>query len=176
MEEKNIIESLSFNIDDFVNSFEFQGQNIVYKCYLPINEKLRLATDVVNVVIGDNRFANPGKIKVYEVLYFIQYYTDLDIIEYIDTNALNTYDKIITSGLYDGLLQDKRLTNDWEEVEQIIKDTLKNIYEYNNSALGVLEAAAADYNDLSFDVEKLQKEVSDPNNLTLLKDVMTKLG
>jgi len=41
---------------------------------------------------------------------------------------------------------------------------------------GILEAMTTDYDNLNFDIDELQKNISNPENLTLLKDVLSKLG
>lgn len=55
-------------------------------------------------------------------------------------------------------------------------DTVNSIYKYQNSVFGILDNVVTDYKDLNFDVTELQKNISNPENLTLLKDVVTKLG
>ena len=39
-----------------------------------------------------------------------------------------------------------------------------------------LDSISQDYSSLQLDAEQIQKSIGDPNNLALLKDVMTKLG
>ena len=42
--------------------------------------------------------------------------------------------------------------------------------------MGILDQVSADYKDLNFDATAIQKKIADPQNLELLKGVMTKLG
>ena len=42
--------------------------------------------------------------------------------------------------------------------------------------MGILDTISTDYSNLNLDASEIQKKLSDPNNLTLLKDVLTKLG
>lgn len=51
-----------------------------------------------------------------------------------------------------------------------------NIVAYRNSAMGIMERITTDYSNLNFDASTIQKELADPNNMTLLKDILTKLG
>ena len=44
------------------------------------------------------------------------------------------------------------------------------------SVLGILEAVSKDYSNLDFDATQIQKKMADPENLKLVKDVLTKLG
>jgi len=68
---------------------------------------------------------------------------------------------------------------DSEELEEIVTtvwDTVKNIYQQANSAKGIMEALVTDYEGLNLDATNLQEKIADPGNLSLLKDVLTKLG
>jgi hypothetical protein len=51
-----------------------------------------------------------------------------------------------------------------------------NIVSYRNSAMGIMEAISADYSNLDLDATDIQKKLNDPDNMALLKDVLTKLG
>jgi hypothetical protein len=57
-----------------------------------------------------------------------------------------------------------------------IDDSINAIYTYRNSVMGILEMVQGDYSGLTLDAQNLQTAISDPGNLTFLKDVMTKLG
>ena len=62
-------------------------------------------------------------------------------------------------------------------MEYVVKNIMEDyIYEFKNSAMGILETVSTDYNDLNLDAQNIQKALGNPENLTLLKDVMTKLG
>ena len=51
-----------------------------------------------------------------------------------------------------------------------------NIVAYRNSAMGIMEAISADYSNLDLNATDIQKKLNDPDNMALLKDVLTKLG
>jgi hypothetical protein len=42
--------------------------------------------------------------------------------------------------------------------------------------MGIMENIANDYSDLDFDATEIQKKIGDPNNMELLKAVLSKLG
>jgi hypothetical protein len=42
--------------------------------------------------------------------------------------------------------------------------------------MGVLETVSTDYSNLNLDAQNIQRALGDSENLTLLKDVITKLG
>ena len=51
-----------------------------------------------------------------------------------------------------------------------------NIVAYRNSAMGIMEAISADYSNLDLNATDIQKKLNDPDNMALLKDVLSKLG
>ena len=56
------------------------------------------------------------------------------------------------------------------------KNTANEIMTKKQSARGIMEDIVANYGNMSFDTAEMQKNLSDPNNLTLLKNIMDKLG
>ena len=70
---------LSKNQD--VKVVEFNGQDIEVKQYLPVNDKLMLISDVINMSMGENNFANPVQVSVFTTIgifnlsnYYSNYY------------------------------------------------------------------------------------------------------
>ena len=53
---------------------------------------------------------------------------------------------------------------------------MKAIYTYRNSVLGILESISQDYSALNLDATEIQQKLADPDNMALLKQVLTKLG
>jgi hypothetical protein len=66
-----------------IKNFEYNGQNIEVKQYLPINDKATLVAQVLSCVLNndENRFANPLQIEVFTVLTIIEKYTNINFTE-----------------------------------------------------------------------------------------------
>ena len=143
--------------------------------YLPIEKKLNLISNVLNMVIDDNKFYNPGKITIALTIEVLKEYAGIEFTDKQLENPWNLYDLIHTSGL-DKIIIEAIPTEEYSFLEQLVWDTIESIYKYNNSLFGILDNVNQDYQNLDLDITKLQKEMADPNNLTLLKDVVTKLG
>ena len=62
------------------------------------------------------------------------------------------------------------------KIEEILKDTVDSIYKYQNSIMGILDTISQDYSSLDFDATEIQKKIGDPENLALLKGIMSRLG
>jgi hypothetical protein len=69
---------LSKNTD--IKNFEYNGQNVEVKQYLPINDKATLVAQILNYTLnnGENRFANPLQIEVMTLIGVIEKYTNIN--------------------------------------------------------------------------------------------------
>ena len=102
-------------------------------------------------------------------------YTNLSFTEKMKEDPFKLYDILVSTGIFTDII-DCICKKDWAEIQADVWDTIKNIYDYKNSAMGILEMVSSDYNDLNLDAQNIQKALGDPENLSLLKNVMTKLG
>lgn len=143
--------------------------------YLPINDKLALIAAVLNGSADDNNFANPIKIEVIGTIEIIKAYTNLSFTEKQLNDIPKTFDLLEENKIIDKIIM--AIPN--EEYDFIIRginEVIEAYYKYQNSIYGILETVSQDYSNLDFDATKIQKELADPENLELLKAVVTKLG
>ncbi len=145
------------------------------KYYLPMKDKMDMVSNIINQSIDDNGFYNPLKLQVYTVLEMMYYYTNLSFTEKQKEDPLKLYDLLVGSGIFKDVVS-CIYEDDWTEIQEAIITTIDNIYKYKNSAMGIMENITTDYQDLSLDASNIQQMIGDPNNLSLLKDVLTKLG
>lgn len=153
---------------------KINNKEITVKQYLPINEKLNLTARVLSAVSeNEYSFVNPMQLRVYSLIEIVKAYTNIEFSE--DALPADTYDILVEQKILDLLLEaipKQELNYIMENIEQ----TVNAYYKYKNSVLGILEAVNTDYSNLNFDATEIQNKIADPNNLTLLKDVMDKLG
>lgn len=160
---------------DKVQVVTINGLEIEVKQYLPVAEKLELIANVLNNSADDNNFANPVKTYVLSHLEIIYAYTNLSFTDKQKEDPAKLYDILDTNGIIDSII----LAIPPSEYDNLIEDitsTINAYYKYKNSALGILEAATTDYKNLDLEASDIQKKIADPDNLTLLKDVITRLG
>jgi hypothetical protein len=152
------------------------GDEIVYeiKKYLPLTEKLDLVSRIINQSIDDNGFYNPMRVKFNMAVEVVFAYTNLTFTEKMKEDLFKLYDIFISSGLMDTVI--KTIGPEWVELQDDVWTTIDNIYNYNNSAMGILDTLKADYNLLDLDATALHEKIGNPENLELLREVMTKLG
>lgn len=158
-----------------ISTIKFKEQDIEVKQYLPVNEKLDLISWVINQSADDLKFYNVGKLDIFKHIAIAQHYTNITFTEKQLSDPAHLYDLLVSSGLMDEIKNAIPNGEIWW-IDDVLDDTVDSIYKYQNSVMGILDTVTTDYKDLNFDVEQLQKNISNPENLTLLKDVVTKLG
>ena len=145
------------------------------KHYLPMKEKLELVSNIINQSIDDNGFYNPMRIKLYMTLEIMYAYTNLSFTDKMKEDPFKLYDILTSSGVYAKVI-DCIDENEWEDLDDSIWGTINSIYKYRNSVMGILDTLKDDYSSLDFDASEIQKKLADPENMQLLKDVLSKLG
>lgn len=157
--------------------YDKNGAELQYevKQYLSLKDKIEMIQNIINQSIDDNGFYNPMRVKLYMTLEIVYNYTNLSFTEKQKEDPFKLYDLLMSTGIFMNII-DSMDASEWSEIQDDVWSTIKNIYDYRNSVLGILETVANDHDNLQFDAEAIKAAIGDPNNLTLLKDVLSKLG
>ena len=150
-------------------------QVIEVKQYLPVEEKLEMFSDILSKSIDENNFANTPKREIFTAIDIIKYYTNINFTDKQMEDICKTYDLVVGNGVY-GAIRNAIPAEELNFITNSLNMIFKDYYEYKTSALGIMESITRNYNNLNFDAEEIQKNIADPNNLELLKEVLTKLG
>ena len=166
---------LGLKVNQDIKNIEFNEQIIEVKQYLPINEKLELISSVINSAADENNFSNPIKENLFLTLEILYHYTNINFTDKQKEDPVKLYDLVVSSGLVNkvtDLIPEEEL----DEVINGVAQSVKAIYTYRNSVLGILESISKDYSNLDLDATEIQQKLADPDNMALLKQVLTKLG
>ena len=166
---------LGLKKNEEVGILHINEQDIEVKQYLPINEKLELISSVINSAADENNFSNPVKENVFLTLEILYHYTNINFTDKQKEDPVKLYDLVVSSGLVNkvtDLIPEEEL----DEVINGVAQSVKAIYTYKNSVLGILESINQDYSALNLDATEIQQKLADPDNMALLKQVLTKLG
>lgn len=166
---------LGLKINQDIRPISFNDQVIEVKQYLPINEKLELISSVINASADENNFANPVKINVFTMLEIMYAYTNINFTEKQKEDPTKLYDMLMSSGLIAKVIE-WIPEDEYVLIVNGVADSVKAIYSYKNSVMGILDTVTSDYSALSFDASDIQNKIADPENMALLKQVLTKLG
>jgi hypothetical protein len=166
---------LGLKINEEVKTVEFNEQTIEVKQYLPVNEKLEVIAEVLNNSADDNNFANPVKVDVYTAIAVLEAYTNISFTEKQKENVTKLYDAVVSTGFYNRVIE----AIPYDEINSLIaaiSDTIDAFYRYRNSVVGILENISSDYSNLNLDASAIQQKLADPENMELLRSVLSKLG
>lgn len=166
---------LGLKVNDEIKTVTFNEQEIEVKQYLGVQDKLELISNVINLSADDNNFANPIKVNVYTTLEVIEKYTNINFTEKQKENPVKLYDMLVSSGL-SKIIFDNIPEDEYGWLMDCVIKSVKAVYKYKNSALGLIETITTDYSGVNLEATEIQKALADPNNMAFLKDVLTKLG
>ncbi len=166
---------LGLSINKDIKEVEWNGQKIEVRQYLPSNEKLELCSRIINDSVDDQNFYNPGRVAIYQAIETLMAYTNINITDKQKEDPCKLFDLFQSSG-FASIVYEAIPENEIGAITSIVEATIHNIYEYKNSAMGILDAISTDYSNLNFDAASIQKMIGDPDNLGLLREVLDKLG
>ena len=154
---------------------EWGDQKIEVKQYISIQDKLQMITEILGLSADDNRFYNVGRLKVFKELKMLEYYTNLSITDKQKEDPVKMYDELTVSGFYYAVYN-LIPASETEEVSYILADTVEQVYKYQNSAYGIMDAISQDYSNLNLDASKISEKLSNKENVEFLNEVLTKMG
>lgn len=166
---------LGLNVNKDIKTVRFNEQDIEVKQYLPVNTKLELISNVINASADDNNFANPVKVSIFTVLEVFYAYTNINFTDKQKEDPAKLYDVLMSSGLASEIIN-AIPEEEYHEVMCGVADSIEAVYAYRNSLMGIFDIITSDYNNMTLDATNIQQKLADPNNMGLLKEVLTKLG
>ena len=158
-----------------IKNITINDQIIEVKQYLPISDKINIITNVIENSADDNNFANPVKVEVFANLEIIYAYTNISFTDKQKEDPTKLYDLLEENGVIAEVIA-AIPENEYALLLGWIDETIEAFYTYRNSVMGIMEQISTDYSNLSLDATEIQQKLADPQNLELLKSIMTKLG
>jgi hypothetical protein len=168
---------LNLKINNEVFKLHINNIEIEVKAYLPYEDKCKFVEEVVNNVLAesDNKFIDPMKLEFYFVLATVDYYTNISFTDKQKEDKIKLYNLIMGNKIYHQIFS----VLSWKELgdlRDVIKSVLRDINHYDNSVYGIMDNIGKDYSNLHLDATAIRDKIADPDNMTLLKDVISKLG
>ena len=158
-----------------IKNITINDQVIEVKQYLPISDKINIITNVIEKSADDNNFANPVKVEVFANLEIMYAYTNISFTDKQKGDPTKLYDLLEENGIIAEVIA-AIPENEYALLLGWIDETIEAFYTYRNSVMGIMEQISEDYSNLSLNATEIQQKLADPQNLELLKNVMTKLG
>ena len=158
-----------------VKVFDFNNQKIEVIQYLPIDDKTQMYERILSSSADSNGYYNITKVNFWIDLEIVFTYTNINFTDKQKEDLFKLYDLVKGSGLLK-MIKDNMDTEELAEIIETVWGEVKEIYRYTTSALGIMQAITTDYNNLNLEASEITNQIANPENLTLLKDVLTKLG
>lgn len=157
--------------------YNTKNEEVYYevKHYLPVEEKMEMISKILNQSIDDNGYYNPMRVKIFTVLEVTYAYTNLSFTAKQKENIFKLYDQLVSTGIFNDI-KNAIWEEDWKEIESTVIAVIDNIYKHRNSAMGIMEAITNDYSALEMDAKNITESLSNQENLSFLRDVLSKLG
>ena len=160
---------------DNIKIVNINGLDIEIKQYLPVDEKLVLISKVLSKAADENNFSNPIKLDVFTKLEILFAYTNISFTEKQKEDSIKLFDLLEGNGIFNIIV--KNIPElEYNCIVNGVKECGEAVYTYRNSILGILDTISTDYSDLSLNATDIQSKIADPENLSLLKNIMEKLG
>lgn len=168
---------LKCKIDDSIKEVKLNDEiTIEVKQYLPIQEKLALIGRVVEFAHEqDANYSNPVKASVYKDLEIVFTYTNLTFTDKQKEEPAKLYDLLLSAG-YLKIILDNIPCDEYYAIGNGVHDSIQAVYQYHNSALGILEGIQKGYSNQQFDIEALRQSLTDLSDSPLVKDIIPLLG
>ena len=172
---------LKLKIDESTTTYTYKvnedtSYDIIVKNYLPVSEKIKLiATVIGEEQDGDRLYIDRGKLIVLFYLNVIFAYTNLSFNITDITEYPKLYDELQCSGIMEGVLDILAENDELVFLLDMLNSTIDGVYRYKNSPIKLVESLQESFTNLSLESEEINKNLSNPENLALLKNIMNKM-
>lgn len=142
---------------------------------LTIDDRVKFMEEIIANVQSENAFINEISLTVWFDLCVLFYYTNLTFTEKQKSDPGKLHDICVEHGLL-RMVKNKIGEEELNFMHDLVNAQIEKIYNYRNSAYGILDAMKNDYDNLNLDATEIQKKLSDEKNLAVLRETLTKLG
>lgn len=151
-------------------------KEILIKTWLPTHELLQLISRIVNKSVDEYDYCNPCRVKIVREVEMVLTCSNIEVPDYEDADICEIYDYLYANKIIEAVADATRATGLWDMVTDSVNEVVDSVYKYSNSARGIIRGITTDLENVQFDAEEIQEKLGNPENLALLKDILTKLG
>ena len=128
--------NLKLKIDQHIETFDFGGQSIEVKQYLPIEDKYDLIMIALQKAEEDGIY-NPVKVQLYFELYVAYMYSNISFTDKQKENETKLYDTLASNGIIESILE-LIPDEEYNELMSYMKELIQVKTTFNNSAAGLI--------------------------------------
>lgn len=160
-----------------MSTFTFRDKEYTIKEFVPVEQILQKIQTIMELSLAPELgLYMPGSLEVFKTIFVIQLFSDLEFTDEEIDKPMELYDELRQSGVSD-ILQDCLISNkSYQLFSSLLYQTIDKFEKYQTSAYGILDSLKKDYNDMDFNIEKLQEKIKNKENIEYLDEVMEKMG
>lgn len=151
-------------------------KEILIKTWLPTHDLLQLISRIVNRSVDEHDYCNPCRVKIVSEVEMVLACSNVEVPDYENADVCEIYDYLYANEIIDAVTVATKETGLWWMVMDSVNEVVDSVYKYSNSARGIIRGITSDLENVQFDAEAIQEKLGNPENLALLKDILTKLG
>lgn len=151
------------------------GKTYNLKQFLTSEERLDVTSNILSAVSVYNtelNFLNVLQLEIFKGLYLTEAYTNIKLTEDQWDNPVETFDLLDKNGILRIISE----ADDYFKVSTEIELAAQELYNYKNSAMGIMDNIQNNYKDTNLAIDEVLNKVSDPNAMSFVKEVMEKMG
>lgn len=134
--------NLKLKVDNSVETFDFNGNQIEVLQYLPVEDKY----DLIMITLQkakENGIYNDLKLDMYFALHIVYMYTNLSFTDKQKENEPKIYDTLKSNGFFDKLLPTIP-ESEYDDLIGSMKQIMQDELEYNTTAAAVIKNLISD--------------------------------
>lgn len=143
--------------------------------YLPVDDKAQLISELLSYTIDSTGAYNPMRLKIWFDVLLLKYYSDINITDKQLENVSKLYDALVINNIIDTVVENIP-NNEYKMLWSSAVMCAKNIVNFNNSLVGMLNTINADYAIAKDDIDKTIDKIENPEALKTVKEILEKVG
>ena len=162
-------------ISEITDTTLFEGCELKVRQYLPLEEKLQLLTNVLELSGADEGYFNLVQLEVFFRIEAIKVYTNISFTDKQLENPAKLYDSICMNQIWERIcayIPEEEINYVWGA----ILDMAREITAYNRSFAGMMKTVSTDYSNIETGIEELQKRVTSPEIMNMVKNILPEVG
>ena len=156
-------------------TIQIEGGDLVVKQYLPLEDKVQLIIDVLELSGSDEGFFNIVKLDAYYCIEMIKAYTNISFTDKQQEDTAKLYDAIYLNCVWE-MVKPHIPAEEREYIWTNLIDMADAITQYNRSIAGMLKALSQDYSALDDEAVNIQKTLNTPEIAAVLKHFLPEAG
>lgn len=160
-------------VDDI--TIDINGEKVIVKQYLPVDEKVALVERVLNASIDETNYFSNAKLKVYSKIEILKAYTNINFTDKQLEEIPKLYDLLEINNIFDTIINNIPV-KEYENIINMINDDADRLSKHLNSFVGMMKTISTEEFKSSTDIDDMIHNLQEIANNSTLQQVVEKIG